>query len=357
MSFDKVTEDYLSNFGCDYESRPTESSWASEDPSEAVLEKKVDSLDIHTVLALAKSTSEDVDGVVSTGSMRVLNGEEKFVKGACYTGKIGVNVTEISGIDAKFLRGQKVDWLKGNQWRYQEGQWAISEVTVKNASSTTNVLESSKVTVDAGTVTSITKAKNQLLTQKQGDRIVNSDYAGALSLTMKLSPVVVGMNVGHVTVKHNIAVAALNVHQNVAQKSVAFCALAMHTVAFAGMAIRTDSFTPLKISSDHTNLSCNIFTGSKSELILGNKTETIAGNVTKISGAQISALESNVTSLKDDVKDCMNYIETMKSVLRNLEIGVDRYRTFITQGDTNLTTVNKAVQVGLTCHDGSFIHM
>ena len=96
-------------------------SWANFAPDPDIANRQVNTLDIAGALSLAKDFDGDVDGLTSTGSSSIKEGEESFVFGARYSGTRGVSITETTGLSGSYVHGKRVNWTDGDIWMRQTG--------------------------------------------------------------------------------------------------------------------------------------------------------------------------------------------------------------------------------------------
>lgn len=113
-------------------------SWADISPTSEVAKIDVTTLNPESVIKLATSHDQDIDGKSGAGTSTVKEGEERFIFGASYSGTQGVSISEVSGVSASIAHGKRVSWLDGDSWSYQKGGSSHSEQELKDIFSNTN---------------------------------------------------------------------------------------------------------------------------------------------------------------------------------------------------------------------------
>jgi hypothetical protein len=252
----------------------------------------VKGLDIDAALALAKTLDGDIDGKSSTGTSTVMEGEERFVFGASYSGQQGVGISETSGVSANYVKGKKVSWLAGDQWSLHKDGSAFNEWDVDEMSSKTKAKGQFTSEINAKSVQSIIISELENFSFRQSETIISS------------------INVGSTTSEIVVAAASTNAYVNLIKFTANVSAGLVSSVSLFGSVVDLKcivggkyekTVTPFIVRAEDAALSVTTGTG----LDIRSINSQLTNAMTRIEQIQ--------TDLKDKVLDIENLQTSMIS--------------------------------------------
>ena len=188
-------------------------SWANVPPESSIILQDVTKIDIERSIFLAQELDGDINGQANNATSSCKEGEETFIFGASYSGTQGVRVSEISGLDAKYVRGKRVSWLDGDSWNFQKNGDSHSESYLNAMSTSITANNISSDIKSFGKVASLTSTLSDIETTKYSEdtirsinisKFINEVNVSGSALKTYIGFAVTNMNIGMVLGSCNI---------------------------------------------------------------------------------------------------------------------------------------------------------
>jgi hypothetical protein len=311
-------------------------SWANVAPDEDIALQDVKKLNIENALVLAKVRDGDIDGFTNNATSSVKEGDESFTVGASYSGTRGVNISEVSGLKATYIRGKKVSWLDGDSWTKNTGGDYHSESTVKEMSSKVVANKITKNSLSYGKIIEFNHATLEYKKLRKSGVAINTVNMAPGINELNLFAECVKTNVGAVVASVNFAGVAMSYGFSALKNDLA---LSVYDRSYKKVAILQSQITdtPVRIGvvSGFDVMVCKAeaLLADKVLKIVDAKLESINADITK-SNNKIENIKNSIATRKTDVSDDGAVIKRSKSSIQKSHFGLEEKGTVLVKQRT-----------------------
>ena len=313
-------------------------SWADSPADVLISAKNINEFNPESILILAAEFDGDIDGKSADGNSITKEGTETFILGANYSGTKGVSVTEVSGLAANIVNGNRVTWTAGDALSYIKGKNNITRVQVDNVESTTN----------AGSILTLTNADIKIETFAQ---------AGKHYIATIVSPI----NSAHTFAgfMNNLSIAGIRAKQEISFLSTSITTAAVSSIVNIFGVSHTLNLAPFsythnvgkdRFTFDMTNLSTTIYTGVF--LSIGRNTfeayETQFKKL-KVDGKQV---EFDLTATNFSAEKIINNMQVFSTNFTNNGFVFEKAQAEIVENDVSIN----ASMVSLDSNDIDYLN-